>query len=183
MSTDLVYIAVWLFIAAILIHKFIFPQALSSSKKYRTRQAKRALSTLKSIESPAMRFAYLRKMNPYVFEEMINESIKMRGLVVTKTATYSGDGGIDGTFFIGSQRFLIQAKRYKNHIDPKHVNALSRLCEQKSCLGIFVHTGKTGPKSKDMAKSNVAFISGSDLLSLFNQDQITLKIGQHNFAI
>lgn len=63
---------------------------------------------------------------------------------------YTGDGGIDGRCNINGSDYLIQSKRYKSHINPA-----------------FVHTGKTGAKSKQIAQDeNLEMISGQRLLNL-----------------
>lgn len=183
MTINTLMIAAWLLLAAIIINGLLLPQKLSLLKKLRVKQAHRALSIANSIESPGRRFSYLRKVNFYVFEEMINISLKTRSLAVKRTVTYSRDGGIDGTFFIGYQKFLIQAKRYRSHIKPTHVSDFSRLCLENNCYGLFIHTGKTGPKSREMRGDNVAFISGTNLLKLLNQEEVQFTFHGVSFKL
>ena len=40
-------------------------------KRWRVKSSYRALKQLNKMESPAQKFAYLRKVDPFVFEEMI----------------------------------------------------------------------------------------------------------------
>jgi len=39
--------------------------------------------------------AYLRKIDPYVFEELLLEALLSKGFKITRNKRYSGDGGID----------------------------------------------------------------------------------------
>lgn len=112
---------------------------------------------------------YLRKINPYVFEEMILTVIEDSNIRIIRNTRYSGDGGVDGIFKLKKGNVLIQCKRYSNYISHKDV---TRLCQSvkndKYYMGIFVHTGKTGKGAKEASKedNNILFISGSLLVDL-----------------
>ena len=84
---------------------------------------------------------------------------------------YSGDGGIDGRVYRRSEKSYVQCKRYKGHIDPSHVEAFARVCAERHGSGYFVHTGKTGGKSREAAKAagnRVTIVSGDALLRLLS---------------
>lgn len=117
----------------------------------------------------AKMFGLMRSMSPFAFEEMILTALSDRGFKIKRNGWYMGDGGLDGQFWIGRQKVLIQAKRYKNHIDRLHVEDFVKLCARKRCKGIFVHTGRTGKKAWDEANAakHVEIISGQALLNLF----------------
>lgn len=109
----------------------------------------------------------LRQINPFVFEEMILTAIKAQGHSITRNKRYTGDGGIDGQCNINGVDYLIQAKRYSNHINPAHVIEFAGICKRRNKKGLFVHTGKTGAKSKQVAKNTkIEMISGQRLLNL-----------------
>lgn len=138
---------------------------------YRIRQAKNVLAKLKLIAKQpnheARILGYLRKINPFVFEELILSVIEDSNIRITRNTRYTGDGGIDGIFHLKQGKVLIQCKRYKSYIDNKHVRELTEKVNlDKHYLGIFVHTGKTGEKSKQVATTakNVVFVSGSALV-------------------
>jgi restriction system protein len=95
------------------------------------------------LKNPGPVFAYLRKMNPYAFEEMILHELEHRKLKIRRNAAYSGDGGIDGTFFLDDQKWLVQAKRYAKYVKKEHVWAFDAVCKEHKAKGLFVHTGKT----------------------------------------
>jgi restriction system protein len=79
---------------------------------------------------------------------------------IKRNKRYSGDGGIDGQVIIGRHCYLIQAKRYTNHINPAHVQSFMLLCQQRGKRGLFVHTGKTKQKSaRDARFSEIEMIS------------------------
>ncbi|MGM8474744.1 restriction endonuclease, partial [Enterobacter hormaechei subsp. steigerwaltii] len=64
---------------------------------------------------------YLRKIDPFVFEELLLEGFEAHGFRTIRNKRYTGDGGIDGQVIIGKYRYLIQAKRYRGHIALQHV--------------------------------------------------------------
>lgn len=140
---------------------------------YRIRKAKKILTKLHEIaqtpNSGGMIISYLRKINPFVFEELVLTVIENSNIRVIRNKRYSGDGGIDGIFKLKKGKVLVQCKRYKNYINHLDVAELSQKVKlDKHYLGIFVHTGKTGEKSKQTIKieNNVIFVSGSALVDL-----------------
>jgi restriction system protein len=66
----------------------------------------------------------LRKMNPYAFEELLLTCCHEQGWEIERNFRYSNDGGIDGGVLIAGKLYLVQAKRYKNYINPKHIREL-----------------------------------------------------------
>jgi len=141
--------------------------------------ARRALAQIRAIDpvaNPGRMFAYLRKVDPLVFEEMILSELQDRGQRIRRGQRYSGDGGSDGTFWIDGRLWLIQAKRYGSAIRPEHVQAFGALCADRSARGLFVHTGRTGPLSRTAAEAcpHVRVLSGDDLVALFAGHRIAL---------
>ncbi|WP_373367259.1 restriction endonuclease [Pectobacterium brasiliense] len=141
-------------------------------------QAVRILALLPKMSGGNKQLSYLRKINPYVFEELILLAFEHQGFKVVRNASYSGDGGLDGQVFIAGRRWLIQAKRYSRAIEPAHVEAFSELLIQHQCGGLFIHTGRTGTKSRQRENSErnnnfpIYIISGQRLLLL-----LTGKVG------
>lgn len=113
-----------------------------------------------------MQFGFLRYTDPFVFEEMILTAFKHAGFKIKRNKRYTGDGGIDGVIFINGQRILIQAKRYKAHINAAHVTAFQTICKKQGCHGLFIHTGKTGKQSWRNREKVVDIISGERMLDL-----------------
>lgn len=115
----------------------------------------------------AAQLAYLRKVDPYVFEEMILTAIELKTHAVRRNISYSGDGGLDGEFSLNNQKILIQAKRYKDCISTQHVKSFIALCDQMGVRGIFVHTGKTPKPAFDLvSQTRVEIVSGEKLIRL-----------------
>jgi restriction system protein len=110
-------------------------------------EARQQLKRLGRLNTPQEQITHLRGVNPFVFEEMILTALKQRGYKIKRNKRYSGDGGIDGQVIIKDHSYLIQAKRYANHINPAHVQSFALLCKRRGKRGLFVHTGKTGKKS------------------------------------
>lgn len=143
------------------------------SHRRKERQACRSLAQLANISDPGRQFGYLRKVDPFVFEEMILEAYERRGHKVKRSHRYTGDGGIDGRVWIDGRLHLIQAKRYSGHINVAHVWDFCQLVAARGCGGIFVHTGRTGGASRRLAAGNesVSIISGQRLLDLLTVKQ------------
>lgn len=136
-------------------------------QRYR-RQAARILNILPGLAGDGCRLSYLRKINPFVFEELLLLAFARQGYRVKRNPRYSGDGGLDGQVWIDGQHFLIQAKRYSCAIDPQHVADFACLLKQRDTQGLFIHTGRTGAKSRAEAGETayLRIISGQILLDL-----------------
>lgn len=78
---------------------------------------------------------YLRKIDAYVFEELIMTALKAQGIQVMRNARYSGDGGSDGRFVLVGDLFLIQAKRYQGPVNADHVQAFGDLVRKEGARG------------------------------------------------
>ncbi|MJZ42555.1 restriction endonuclease [Salmonella enterica subsp. enterica] len=136
-------------------------------RRYRE-TAQRVMVRLPQLASDGARLNYLRKINPYVFEELLLLALERQGLKVIRNPSYSGDGGLDGQVFIAGERWLIQAKRYSRSISPQHIREFGELLSREGCRGLFIHTGRTGPKSRDSLQRipQVQPVSGQRLLNL-----------------
>lgn len=136
-------------------------------RRYR-RQAVRVLAKLPQLSGDGCRLIYLRRINPFVFEELLLLAFERLGYRIKRNPRYSGDGGLDGQVWIGGQHFLIQAKRYSGAINPQHVADFACLLKQRDTRGLFIHTGRTGAKSRAEAGETayLHIISGQTLLAL-----------------
>lgn len=130
--------------------------------------ARRALSVLDQIEHGAQKLAYLRTLEPFVFEELLLDAYARRGHSIRRNRRYTGDGGVDGRVIIDGQLFLIQAKRYSGHINPEHVKEFRQTVRQRRCRGMFCHTGRTGPAARRIfgEAPEITLLSGDSLLRL-----------------
>ena len=138
-----------------------------SRHKRNIRTARKVQKKLSQIKFPGAKLNYLRKIDPFVFEELILNGFKNNGYKIKRNKRYTGDGGIDGRVKKDGQWFLVQAKRYSNCINPTHVTEFMTIVEmQKVAGGFFVHTGRTGKKSYELKNKSIDFISGDKLLAL-----------------
>lgn len=130
--------------------------------------ARRVFDKLASIEHAAQKLAYLRKIDPLVFEELVLEACERRGHEVFRSSSYSGDGGIDGRITVHGRPFLVQCKRYANHVRRQHVLDFAAILEQRQIQGLFCHTGRTGAFARDFQKTHpyLTIISGDQLIDL-----------------
>lgn len=91
------------------------------------RESQRVLYRLQS-ESSSMRLpkalGMLRRMSPYAFEELLLTCCFERGWAIERNFHYTNDGGIDGRVTIAGKTYVIQAKRYRGYINPKHILSL-----------------------------------------------------------
>ncbi|EAA8071061.1 restriction endonuclease [Salmonella enterica subsp. enterica serovar Typhimurium] len=136
-------------------------------RRYRA-TADRVLNKLTLLPGDGQRLTYLRKVSPYVFEELLLSAFERQGLTVVRNASYSGDGGLDGQVIIDGEHWLIQAKRYSRAVSPAHVEDFDRLLLQSGRRGLFVHTGRTGKMSRSLrtASPRLRIISGQRLLAI-----------------
>ena len=151
--------------------------------QYNQKRSRADLELIRSmvpLENPSRVFAYLRKVDPYRFEEMILSELERRQIRITRSRRYSGDGGIDGQFFHEGELWLIQAKRYSNLIKPDHVWTFEAICQRSRARGLFVHTGKTPKRLRSMDRQCglVRIISGQELLKLFAGHAVSLEPSQ-----
>ena len=108
----------------------------------------------------------LRKMNPYAFEELLLTCCHEKGWEIERNFRYSNDGGLDGRVTIAGRLYLVQAKRYRGYINPKHIRDFYQVIQgEKAMGGFFIHTGKTGEMSKELLqKYQISLLSGQRLV-------------------
>jgi len=117
------------------------------------------------------------RIAPYRFEEIILSELDRRKLKIERNKSYSGDGGVDGRFYMDGELWLVQAKRYKAFVKTEHVAEFAHVCEQHKARGLFVHTGRT-PKELLAQKRQmgvVRIISGHELMQLFAGQAVALS--------
>lgn len=143
---------------------------LVKKKSHRTRiiKAKRLFQLFKKPEfktQPGRLFAYIKTIDPFVFEELLLIAFKSRGHRVIRNKRYTGDGGIDGIVILPSnQRMAVQAKRYQNHINAQHLKDFAAVLKNHGCSGgYFIHCGKTGLATYQQIPENITLISGATL--------------------
>ena len=148
--------------------EYLWLHVMIRKKSHKTRRIKamRVWSLLKKPEfsaQPGRLFAYIRTIDPFVFEELLLIAFKSRGLKVIHNKRYTGDGGIDGIVILPSQqRMAIQAKRYQNHINLQHVKDFAEVIKNHRCQGgLFIHCGKSGEAVYQNVPENMILISGS----------------------
>ena len=168
----IITVAVWVYcVLYILIYK-------RRHKRY-IKKAKRVLDRINEKKlSEGQVLTYLRKIDPYVFEELVILGFAAKGYGFERNKRYSGDGGVDGRVFLNGKKYLLQCKRYSKHINPRHVEAFSNVCREERCEGFFVHTGKTGKRSRDnvFIAGNVSIISGNRLAHLLMKDYANANV-------
>ncbi|MEJ2670168.1 MAG: restriction endonuclease, partial [Gammaproteobacteria bacterium] len=98
----------------------------------RSRRVLKQLIRLGAEENGSARqFGFMRRIDPFLFEEVILTALKRAGHRIQRNARYTGDGGIDGQCWIRGEHYLIQVKRYSSHINPRQVNDFVQLCRAR----------------------------------------------------
>lgn len=127
--------------------------------------SRRALALLATFPHEGAVINYLRKVDPYVVEELVLSLLEEQGHFVWRNRAYSGDGGTDGAFYWpGRGWHAVQCKRYSRAINPAHARDFRALVERSYSGGVLVHTGRTGDQSQEaMAPAGLFLLSGSTL--------------------
>ena len=153
----------------------IFQSKEKESHQWRKQSAKNIFKKLKTMEHDGQMIAYLRKIDHFVFEELlllaVEQNLNCKAIHNNK---YTGDGGVDGRFYLFDNKnnkklYLVQAKRYKSHIDNQDILKFSSLVKNEDAeLGLFIHTGKSGSQSRrnTLYCNNVKIISSDKLCKL-----------------
>lgn len=136
---------------------------------YKIKQGERVLKKIRSFDGDNIEeriINYLRKINPFTFEEMLLSLFEESGCKIKRNKKYTGDGGIDGKFKYNGKWYFIQAKRYSNHIKNTDVSDFVKLCTNNKVRGLFIHTGKAGKLSNKAIENSddVMIISPSELV-------------------
>ncbi|WP_158150189.1 restriction endonuclease [Pantoea agglomerans] len=168
-------------VVLLIVVAWLFRRETATARRHRRYRATaaRVHQRLRELNGDGQRMSYLRKINPYVFEELLLLAFELQGLKVERNASYSGDGGLDGKVFINGECWLIQAKRYSRAISPSHVRDFDALLSRAGQRGFFIHTGRTGQMSQAVCRtsSRLKIISGQNLLRLLSG--ISLKEWSH----
>ncbi|WP_019022958.1 restriction endonuclease [Thioalkalivibrio sp. ALE23] len=146
-----------------------FAAGRREGERWRIPQSRKVLDRITEIADEGQwgrALAYLRKVDPLVFEEILLTAFERQGYRIERNERYSGDGGIDGRVMIGGRFWLIQAKRYANAIRPEHVQEFADVCRRQERNGLFIHTGRTGPNSQRLFESapDLHLLSGRKLI-------------------
>jgi restriction system protein len=151
-----------------------------SREKWRVDKSKYLLKDLKKINDPAHIFTRLRRLDPFLYEELILTSIDKHNphVKITRNKRYTGDGGIDGVIKLNGVKIAIQAKCYTNEIVTSDIFKLQTdMTKVGASYGLFVHTGKTRPvtwlKTKD---SKVFIVSGASMIALLLRGELPLEL-------
>jgi restriction system protein len=149
------------------------------SNVQRSRRVLRAVRAFKEPDVGARCLAYLRAVDPLVFEEVVMSALEDAGLLVLRGRRYSGDGGVDGVVWLPDRGwFAVQSKRYRQHVCLAHVCAFGEVVAGGGYDGgLFVHTGRSGAalyERLDVAR--IALLSGDRLLRLVRERVLDYRL-------
>lgn len=149
--------------------------------RHNVQAAERVLDEFRSWDTTRLLpriIAYLRQIDPYVFEEMVLTALERQGGIIERNLRYSGDGGIDGRCRLYGELYLVQAKRYRGSIQTQHLRDLSdAIAREGADGGLFVHTGKTPSAAYHVMALDprITLVSGQDLVDLVRGVPTTLQ--------
>lgn len=149
-------------------------------ERWRVEKSKKVQKKIAQINNPAQAFSFLRKIDHFLFEELILTAIDKfnPNVEVVRNKRYTGDGGIDGVIKLNGITVAIQAKKYTNEINTSDVAKLETdMNKVGASIGLFVHTGKTRPATwKNSEGKNVIIISGARMLALVQRGKLPLEL-------
>lgn len=162
------YVTFLLLATVLLVRESLFPSGRKRRHRRNIQNGIKVIEKIKTFQIPAAQISYLRKIDCFVFEEIILTSLNKLGYKIQRNKRYTGDGGIDGYVKIHGMPTYIQAKRYHHYIRKTDLEEFAHLCRSHDKCGLFVHTGKTGKKTWEILekKPHIDIISGSRLLDL-----------------
>lgn len=140
----------------------------------RVAASRRLLQTLRGFSGDGIAgrvFAYLRTVDPLLYEETVLSALEDAGAMVLRNLRYTGDGGVDGRCWLpghGLRPLALQCKRYGSTVAPKHVADFCRVINSGHFAGgLLVHCGRTGPLSYQALQGHpVRLVSGQAMLDL-----------------
>ncbi|WP_238845406.1 restriction endonuclease [Nostoc edaphicum] len=144
--------------------------------QYASQVLQRLWSKTPIVKLPVV-IATLRRISPYVFEELVLTCCLEQGWQIQRNFRYTGDGGIDGRVLILGKLYVIQVKRYTNHINAEHIkDFLSCIEHERASGGFFVHTGITGQLSKQLIRrsNKIILVSGQKLVNFVLNKQLKI---------
>lgn len=136
---------------------------------YRIKKSSQILKKIRSFTNPNIEIKiinYLRKIDPFTFEELLLTAFKESGCNIKRNKKYTGDGGVDGRFSYNGKKYYIQAKRYNGYIKKSDIIEFSFKCRKDKVKGLFIHTGKPVDilKIKEYNLDNIIIINPNDLI-------------------
>lgn len=135
-------------------------------------QSYQVLSQLRSWEGAHLEarcFAFLRKVDPLLFEEIVLTALEDCGMFIWRNLRYTGDGGLDGKAWHPHHGWCaVQVKRYCQYVCADHVREFAELVARRHYpVGLFVHSGRSGGALySHLGNSRLTLISGNRLLQL-----------------
>jgi restriction system protein len=127
-------------------------------------QLREQTRSLESDQALKIVIGSLRRIDPFMFEELLLHCFQEQGWRVARNERYTGDDGIDGRIYRDEKLFFVQAKRYSGHIDAAHLREFEAVIQQYGAAGgYFIHTGRTGETARRVVRlkgSKVILLSG-----------------------
>lgn len=157
-------------VGMVLVLLFIVPIP-GSKKRWRVRYSKKILKKINSAKNRKKKEKLLnhRKVDHFVFEELILSALEKRRFKITRNTRYTGDGGIDGRARWKKNKIIIQAKFYSGYISKVHLRDFFIACKREKSVGLFVFTGKISDQNISYARAcGIELIYGDGLCNFLD---------------
>ncbi len=108
---------------------------------------------------------------------MVLTCCQEQGWQIQRNFGYTGDGMVDGRVLILGKLYVIQVKRYNNHINAEHIKDFLYCIEHEQASGgFFMHTGKTGNLLKQLLHDShkIILVSGQKLVNFVLDKQLKI---------
>lgn len=130
----------------------------------------------KAMYSDRQRFAFVRRVDHFLWEDILMTCFEERGYPVVRTPK-TRDGGSDGFVTIAGEVVMIQAKRYSGSISKEHIKEFVALTYATPTVdrGLFIHSGRSSKNIKSAVNTyqNIQMISGvQEILKFLDGESI-----------
>lgn len=149
-------------------------------------------ANLEQLEEQALESLrdYIKKLNPYDFQDMVAALLKAMGYYVPYIAERGPDGGVDIVAYqdplgVKAPRIKVQVKHHpESTIALKDIHSLIGVLNKDGDIGLFVTSGKFSKPAEKAAKEShlhVRLLDFTELVSLWKQFYSKLTDEEKNY--
>ncbi|GAB2856258.1 hypothetical protein GCM10027277_26080 [Pseudoduganella ginsengisoli] len=143
--------------------------------QHNVRRSRRVLRKVRGFKEPgagARCLAYLRRIDPLLFEEVIMSALEDAGLFVLRSQHYGGDGGGDGVVWIPGRGWCsVLCNRFRGQVHAADVRAIAwALAKSGYDGGLLVHSCLcVTALHAQLDTARIALLGGDRLLRLIRE--------------
>jgi restriction endonuclease Mrr len=128
--------------------------------------------------------AFLQQLHPNEFQLLVWSVFRSLGWTVEETP-FGHDGGVDGFIARGSERLVLQCKRYRHDVGEPVVRDLYGTYLHQGATGaVLITTGAISRHAKEfVAGKKFQLYDGKEFLTLLNQAKLTTHLVPDSFVL